>query len=117
MDKIASLQTNLRSLGQKIAEKILLKSLPPLTLIELFLTEACNLRCDYCFVATKKAYKRMSKEVAQRAVDLLMWESRGEKEVGENSGKAMLLPSRERQRMANSERRIVFWMAVLMQCH
>jgi len=81
MDRLASLQTNLRSLGRKIAEKILLKSLPPLTLMELFLTEACNLRCDYCFVATKKAYKRMSKEVAQRAIDFLMRESRDEKEV------------------------------------
>ncbi len=86
-DRLALLQTNFRSLGQKIAKKILLKSLPPLTLIELFLTEACNLRCDYCFVAAKKSYRRMSKEVAQRAVDLLMWESRDEKEVGENSGR------------------------------
>ncbi|MGQ9462849.1 MAG: radical SAM protein [Candidatus Fervidibacter sp.] len=47
----------------------------------MFLTEACNLRCDYCFVATKKGYKRMSRDVAKRAVDFLMKESREEREV------------------------------------
>jgi len=94
MDRLFLLQTNFRSLGQKIAEKILLKFLPPLTLIELFLTEACNLRCDCCFVATKKAYKRMSKDVAQRAVDLLMRESfRQEKRLGSPGGS----PSQKRK--------------------
>ncbi len=48
-------------------------------MMELFLTEACNLRCDYCFVATKKAYKRMSWEVAKRAIDFLMIESHKKK--------------------------------------
>ncbi len=53
-------QKDLSALSKAIAKRVLMKTLPPITKMELFLTEACNLRCDYCFVATKKAYKRMS---------------------------------------------------------
>jgi uncharacterized protein len=74
-------QKEINALAKAIAARVIARMLPPLMRMELFLKEACNLRCDYCFVATKKAYKRMSKEVAQRAIDFLMRESRDEKEV------------------------------------
>lgn len=73
--------STITSLATAIARRVAIKLLSPITKMELFLTEACNLQCNYCFVATKKTYKRMSKEVAQRAIDFLMKESRNEKEV------------------------------------
>nr|HDM58919.1 radical SAM protein [Bacillota bacterium] len=47
------------------------KVLPPITKIELFLTEDCTNRCDYCFVRTKNEHNYMSKETALAAVDWL----------------------------------------------
>jgi uncharacterized protein len=64
-----------------IVDGLAQKRMPPIIKIELFLTERCTLRCDYCFVATKKASRRMSWEVARKAVDFLMEQSRGEEEV------------------------------------
>lgn len=72
---------DMQGFASMIAKGVRRHLLPPVTKVELFLTEACNLRCDYCFVATKKAYKRMSLETAEKAIDLLMRESRDEKEV------------------------------------
>ena len=71
----------IQELSNAIVRKIAMSQLPPLMKMELFLTEACNLRCDYCFVATKKAYRRMSWEVARAAIDFLMRESRDENRV------------------------------------
>ncbi len=80
--RLASLGEDvLQKLGDAVGRKVIMKCLPPVMKIDLFLTEACNLRCDYCFVATKKAYRRMSWEVAQAAVDFLMRESQDEKYV------------------------------------
>lgn len=81
MELTTLLQGSLPLLSKAIAKRVIEKTLPSLNMMELFLTEACNLRCDYCFVAMKKAYKRMSWEVAKRAIDFLMKESREEKEV------------------------------------
>ncbi|MBN2207841.1 MAG: SPASM domain-containing protein [Candidatus Coatesbacteria bacterium] len=50
-------------LGQKV--------LPPIAKIELFLTEDCTNRCDYCFVRTKDEHNYMSVETALQAVDWL----------------------------------------------
>ncbi|MBD3183657.1 SPASM domain-containing protein [Candidatus Poribacteria bacterium] len=47
----------------------------PLNYMELFLTENCNLRCDYCFVHGKNEFNRMTQKVAFEAVDLLISES------------------------------------------
>ncbi|MFN4179819.1 MAG: hypothetical protein ACK4I8_05865 [Armatimonadota bacterium] len=81
MELTTLLQESFPLLGRAIAKRVMEKTLPPLTMMELFLTEACNLRCDYCFVATKRAYKHMSWEVAKRAVDFLMKESGEERKV------------------------------------
>jgi len=81
MEITTLLQGNLSLLSKAIAKRVIEKTIPPLNMMELFLTEACNLRCDYCFVATKRAYRRMSWEVAKRAIDFLMKESKEEKEV------------------------------------
>lgn len=43
----------------------------PVTNIELFLTENCNLRCGYCFVKRKNFHQRMSLETGLKAIDFL----------------------------------------------
>ncbi len=43
----------------------------PVTNLELFLTENCNLRCDYCFVKRKNNHLRMSLETGLKAIDFL----------------------------------------------
>ena len=50
---------------------------PPLSSMELIVTEKCPLACGYCWV--KKNQKSMTKEMAERAVDFFVRESRGEK--------------------------------------
>lgn len=46
----------------------------PLSYMELFITEDCNLRCHYCFVR-KKSQNRMTTKVAFEAIDFLIMES------------------------------------------
>lgn len=67
-------------LRQLACQRILARTLPPITWLDLFLTERCNLRCDYCFVASKR-YQQMPWEVARKSVDFLMRESRDSPEV------------------------------------
>jgi len=55
---------------------IMQRCFPPITRLELFLTENCPLRCDYCFVCEKENQNRMSFEVARAAIDFLILESR-----------------------------------------
>jgi len=54
---------------------------PPITLMELFLTDACNLACPYCFVQEKWQHRIMSLETMQDAVRFLVRESRDVKDV------------------------------------
>jgi uncharacterized protein len=54
---------------------------PPITHIELISTEACNLACKYCFEEEMLGPRRMSTDVAQAAVDLLIDYSREEPSV------------------------------------
>lgn len=54
---------------------------PPLTQLELVLTEGCNLGCAYCFEKDMLGYRRMPSEVARRAVDLLMLYSRDRQDL------------------------------------
>lgn len=68
-------------LKSRIVGRMAQERLPPISKVELFLTEDCNLRCDYCFVATKKYWRRMSWEVAQKSVDFLIEQSRDVPEV------------------------------------
>lgn len=44
---------------------------PPITKMELLLTEGCNLACAYCFEKGMPRYRRMPHDIAQAAVDLL----------------------------------------------
>ena len=57
-----------------------IRAFPPLKSMEMFLTENCNLQCDYCFVRGKSP-KRMSWDVAQKAVDLLFANSGDAKDI------------------------------------
>lgn len=54
---------------------------PPVTLMELFLTDACNLACPYCFVQEKWQHRVMSLETMQESVRFLMRESRDVRDV------------------------------------
>ena len=51
--------------------------LPPITQMELVLTEGCNLACTYCFEKNFLGYRRMTLEVARTAIDLLFDYSAG----------------------------------------
>ncbi|MCW9033133.1 MAG: radical SAM protein [Rhodospirillales bacterium] len=44
---------------------------PPLSKMELTVTEQCNLACTYCFEEGMKSPKLMSRETARKAIDLL----------------------------------------------
>jgi len=67
---------------KKIAERIACRKFaPPITKMELFLTENCTFHCDYCFAATKNASLRMSLKTAEKAIDFLINESRDSKSV------------------------------------
>ena len=44
---------------------------PPVSHVELMVTENCNLACDYCFVRKKRACAKMSIGTALEAVDFL----------------------------------------------
>ena len=68
-------------LSGRIAVRIATKREPAIKRIELFLTDRCTLRCDYCFVAEKNVSERMTWSVAAAAVDMLIRESRGEKDL------------------------------------
>lgn len=54
---------------------------PPLTQMELVLTEGCNLACTYCFEKEMIGYRNMPFEVAKNAVDLLFLYSRNEPNI------------------------------------
>lgn len=71
---------DLSLLADFLSQRILWAKYPAITKLELFLTENCNLRCDYCFVKGKNP-KDMPWEVARMSVDLLFRESRDSKEL------------------------------------
>lgn len=45
--------------------------IPPVTAFELFVSEECNLRCDYCFIRNKRP-QHMDPAIMRAAVDLLI---------------------------------------------
>jgi len=63
---------HLKAFGNRVAQQYASYRLPPVTIVELFLTEDCTLRCDYCFVKGKTPSKRMPWDVAKKAVDFLV---------------------------------------------
>lgn len=64
-------------LAEAVAEKLNRERFPPITEMELMLTEECDQRCDYCFVEGKGRERPMDGETARKAVDFLFRESRG----------------------------------------
>lgn len=63
-------------LSSRIVSRFAQERLPAISRVEMFLTENCTLRCDYCFVCAKDLEKRMSWDTAARAVDFLITNSR-----------------------------------------
>jgi len=70
-----------KALAEKIMDEFKDKAFPSVTRIEMFLTENCPLRCDYCFVEGKNDYKKMNEETAKKAVDFLIRESADKKDI------------------------------------
>lgn len=60
-----------RHLIYQIVRKVNRGLFPPITKMELILTEGCNLGCSYCFEKDAFGYKRIPTDIAIRAVDLL----------------------------------------------
>lgn len=66
--------------AEPLAEKLVYGSIrdinvtlfPAITKMELFLTEKCNLRCDYCFEKGMDKHRVMSRRVAENAIDFLI---------------------------------------------
>jgi len=54
---------------------------PPITKLELVLTEACNLACAYCFETAMHSPRRMTVAVGRAAIDLLLEYSREERDL------------------------------------
>ncbi|MCC6442523.1 MAG: radical SAM protein [Armatimonadetes bacterium] len=57
------------------------ETLPPISHMELMISEDCNLRCDYCFIYEKNP-SNMPLDIAFRAVDLLLAESKHTQDIG-----------------------------------
>lgn len=74
-------QADALAVAEAVSRKWQDRFFPPISRIELFLTENCNLRCDYCFVEGKNALGSMSWDTARQAVDLLFRESRDQKDL------------------------------------
>jgi uncharacterized protein len=66
-------------LADLVAEKMAVRSWPPITKLELFLTTDCNLRCSYCWV--RKEPEHLSLDRAKQAVDFLVAESRDSESI------------------------------------
>jgi uncharacterized protein len=57
--------------ASRIAGKVAARYSPPLAHCDLFVTEDCNHRCEYCFVKGKRP-RRLTEDVARDAVDWLI---------------------------------------------
>jgi uncharacterized protein len=56
----------------RVAAELNSRFFPPLTKLELILTEGCNLACSYCFEKPMRKLRRMPSAVARAAIDLLL---------------------------------------------
>jgi uncharacterized protein len=72
---------NARTLIYRAIAQLNASLFPPLTQLELILTEGCNLACTYCFEKDMLGYKSMSLDIAKAAVDLLFEYSQKEQAV------------------------------------
>jgi uncharacterized protein len=55
-----------------VAAELNARFFPPITKVELILTEGCNLACAYCFERPMRGARKMSPAVARAAIDLLV---------------------------------------------
>lgn len=62
----------LEAFESRVARQYAAGRMPPINRVEMLVTEDCTLQCDYCFVNNKSHLKRMSWEVAKKAVDFLI---------------------------------------------
>jgi sulfatase maturation enzyme AslB (radical SAM superfamily) len=66
-------EEDLQALAQEFAAAMGKASRPAIRKLELFVTEECNLRCDYCWVP--KHPKCMTLETAKRSIDFALEDS------------------------------------------
>lgn len=71
---------NWAALTKNIVKRMADQCFPAVREVDLFLTEDCNLRCDYCFIGDKRP-RVLSKEDAIKAVDLVLDLSKDAEEV------------------------------------
>lgn len=64
-------QRDASQVALRVANEPRWKSPPPISNLELILTQQCNLRCTYCFVA-EHSKRVISEETGQRAIDYLL---------------------------------------------
>lgn len=69
---------NTRTLINQIVSELNGTLFPPITKMELIHTEGCNLGCTYCFEKNMLGFKKMPKEIALKAIDLLFEYSRNQ---------------------------------------
>ncbi len=70
-----------RRIIYQTTKKVNAKLFPPITAMELIVTENCNLQCTYCFEKSMVRRRNMSIKVAQVAIDLLFDYSQKEEEL------------------------------------
>ena len=71
-ERAALSQADARRLVYRVAAELNARFFPPITKMELVLTESCNLACAYCFEKPMRGARRMRPAVARAAVDLLI---------------------------------------------
>jgi uncharacterized protein len=69
---------DVRALVYDVALRLNSRLFPPVTQLELILTEGCNLACSYCFEKNMLGHKRMPLDIGEKAVDLLIDYSKDE---------------------------------------
>ncbi|NIM06302.1 MAG: radical SAM protein [Armatimonadetes bacterium] len=73
-------QEDMGELSRRMVTAVRQSEFQPTNTVDLFITQACNLRCDYCFVGRKKP-RHATEEQLHRAVDFVLKESANAKQV------------------------------------
>jgi len=60
------------TVASRIAARIAARFSPPLAVCDLYITENCNHRCEYCFVKGKNEHRKLTEEVARAAIEYLL---------------------------------------------
>jgi uncharacterized protein len=89
ISRLRSYLTETHNLNSKQADEVIyqvvlrlnLSLFHPITKLELFLAEGCNLACKYCFEKDMSGDRLMSLPVAKKALDLFFDYSQGRKEL------------------------------------